>query len=178
MRVHEARLRFGKGAGLAFLIMTTSWASFILCFLLAAALLRAAQTDWRSRTISNRLNLAIAGLAPLWWLAQGMAPWPDMALQFALGFIVFWAFALFFWLGAMGGGDVKLIAALALWLPLQPFLSMLLIMALAGGALTVVMLIIHKRSGQEGQPEVPYGIAISCGGLWVLGERYLNLLVQ
>ncbi len=149
--------------------------SLALCGLLALMLLRAAQTDVQSRTISNAHNLAIAALAPLWWWSLGMAPWPDMALQFALGFVVFWVFAVLFWIGAMGGGDVKLIAALALWLPLQPFLSMLVIMAIAGGVLTLVMLLWHKRARREGQPEVPYGVAIAFGGLWVLGERYFNL---
>ena len=41
----------------------------------------------------------------------------------------------------MGGGDVKLIGALALWLPWQAVLVLLVIMSLAGGVLTLAMLI-------------------------------------
>lgn len=158
--------------------MPTSWSSLALLGLLALLLLRAAQTDIASRTISNRLNLAIAALAPLWWWSLGMSPWPQMAMQLALGFTVFWAFAVLFWIGAMGGGDVKLIAALALWLPLPTFFAMLLVMAIAGGVLTIAMLIAHRRAKREGQPEVPYGVAITFASFWVLGERYLNVLAQ
>ena len=89
-----------------------------LCAILGVLLLTAAWTDIRSRIIPNPLNAAIALMAPLFWWAQGLAPWPDMAAQLALGIAVFALFAGFFWLGLMGGGDVKMIGALALWLPL------------------------------------------------------------
>ena len=72
----------------------------------------------KSRTIPNWLNLAIALLAiPFWW-SIGLPLWPDIALQIGVAALVFGLFAIAFALGAMGGGDVKLIGALALWLPL------------------------------------------------------------
>ena len=52
----------------------------ILLCALAGLLVCAAVTDIRSRIISNRLNLLIALLAPLYWLASGIPAWPDMAL--------------------------------------------------------------------------------------------------
>ena len=52
--------------------------------------------------------------------------------------------------GAMGGGDVKLIGALALWLPWPALLLMLVIMSLAGGALTLAMMIRKKLARTEG----------------------------
>ena len=69
------------------------------------------------RTIPNGLNAAIASLAPLWWWAHGLPLWPDVAWQIGLAAVVFALFAGAFALGMMGGGDVKMIGALALWLP-------------------------------------------------------------
>jgi prepilin peptidase CpaA len=82
----------------------------------------------------------------------------------------------------MGGGDVKLIGALALWrVPLRqgettfaPLLDLLVVMALAGGVLTLVMLVLHRRAKAGGQLEIPYGVAIVIGALAAYGERYLN----
>src|SRR5687768_3679239 len=105
--------------------------SLILLGLLAALLIVAAVLDLRSRTIPNGLNLAVAFLAiPFWW-ASGLAFWPDAALQVGIAALVFGLFALAFALGAMGGGDVKLLGALALWLPWQALLLLLVIMSLA-----------------------------------------------
>src|SRR3546814_7820323 len=66
-------------------------------------------------------------------LACGLPLWPGMAVQLLAGLIVFMAFAVLFALGCMGGGDVKLLGALALWFPWQATLSMLMLMAVLGG---------------------------------------------
>ncbi|MFN3944376.1 MAG: prepilin peptidase [Allosphingosinicella sp.] len=146
----------------------------ILLALLASLLLLAAVLDLRSRTIPNPLNLAIALLAvPFWW-ATGLSLWPDAALQLALGAGVFMLFALAFRIGWMGGGDVKMLAAIALWLPPQALMVLLLVMSLAGGALTVAMMIRKRIARAEGAVQVPYGVAIAFGGLWLIGERILN----
>jgi prepilin peptidase CpaA len=138
--------------------------------------------DLAERTISNRLNLAVAVLAPVSWWSAGLSPWPDIALQIGVATLVFLFFAGAFAVGMMGGGDVKLLTALALWrVPLlpgepsfAPLLALLTIMALAGGLLTLVMLVLHRRSGAPGKPEIPYGLAIAVGALAAYGERYLN----
>jgi prepilin peptidase CpaA len=145
-----------------------------LIVVLACLLIAAAVTDLKSRIISNRLNLAVALLAPLFWVAQGLAFWPDMAIQVALGFAVFAAFTGLFALGVMGGGDVKLLAGLALWLPWQPLLFLIVLMSLIGGAVTIITIVHHRLSRRIGQPEIPYGVAISLAALWVIGEPYLN----
>jgi prepilin peptidase CpaA len=133
---------------------------------LLTALVAAAATDIRSRTISNLLNAGIALAAPLYWWVTGLTLWPDVALQILFALAVFAAFAGLFAIGAMGGGDVKLIGALALWFPVTPFLSLLTMMAILGGALTIVMLAIHKMRPREGAIEVPYGVAIAAAGAW------------
>lgn len=145
----------------------------LLCAL-AAMLIAAAITDLRARIISNRLNLSIALLAPLWWLACGLPLWPGVAIQIVVGLAVFAGFTGLFALGWMGGGDVKLLGALALWFPWTAMLSLLVLMAIVGGVVTIVTVVHHHMTRRLGQPEIPYGIAISFAALWLLGERYLN----
>ncbi|HWJ70012.1 MAG TPA: prepilin peptidase [Sphingobium sp.] len=156
--------------------MTGPWLPSLLIATLALLLLWGAVTDLRRRTISNRLNLVIALLAPLWWWANGLVLYPDIALQLGLALAVFALFAALFALGMMGGGDVKLLGALALWLPPEAMLALLVIMALAGGGVTIATVAHHRLFRREGRPEIPYGVAIAFAGLWVLGERYFNPL--
>ena len=148
--------------------------STIFLGILALMLAVAAVGDLRSREIPNWLNGAIALLAiPFWW-SVGLSPWPDMAIQLAVAIGVFVLFALLFGLGFMGGGDVKMIGALALWLPAGAVLNLLIVMSIAGGLLTLAMLIRSRLRKAEGQIEVPYGVAIAFGGLWVIAEPFLN----
>lgn len=149
-------------------------ASHALLALLVLLLLAAAVTDLKSRTISNRLNAAIATLAPAYWLASGLAFWPDVAVQIALAAIVFGVFAGLFAMGWMGGGDVKLLGAIALWLPLAAILKLLILMSLLGGVLTIAVVIVHRARKLKTNPEIPYGVAISAAALWAIGEPYLN----
>jgi len=71
-------------------------------------------------------------------------------------------------------GDVKMIGALALWFPFQPLVMMLVIMSLAGGAITLLMLVDKWLRRQTAQPEVPYGIAIAIAALLTIREPILN----
>lgn len=145
-----------------------------LLSILACLLLVAAVTDLRARIIPNMLNLAIAMLAPVFWWASGIAFWPDVPLQLGLGIAVFAAFTLLFALGMMGGGDVKMLGALALWFPWQMLMAILFAMAMIGGLVTLVTIVHHRMTRQPGAPEVPYGIAISAAALWVVGQQYFN----
>jgi prepilin peptidase CpaA len=148
--------------------------SELLVLLLAAALVVAAAGDLKSRTIPNRLNAAIALGAVVYWFASGLDPWPDMAIRLGVAAAVFALFAGVFALGMMGGGDVKLLAALALWLPPAGVLFLLVAMSLGGGALTIAMWVRHKLRRSSHTLEVPYGVAIAFGGLWLISERILN----
>jgi len=154
--------------------MAGVWLSSSLIAILALLLLWGAATDLRSRIISNRLNAAIALLAPLWWWANGLALYPDIALQVGVALLVFALFTGLFALGMMGGGDVKMLGAIALWLPIDMMVMVIIVMALVGGAVTVATLVHHRMAHRDGKPEVPYGVAIALAGLWVVGERYLN----
>ena len=156
----------------------TGGPAFFLLALLACGLVAAAAMDWRSRIIPNWLNAAIALGAVPFWLATRTPLWPDAAIHVAVAAAIFALFALAFHLGMMGGGDVKMLAALALWLPPLAVVQLVVIMSLAGGALTLAMVLRHRLSKAEGALEVPYGIAIAFAGLWLLGEPFLNQFVR
>ena len=145
-----------------------------LLAILAVILVVAAVIDVRTFTISNRLNLTVALLAPLYWLSIALAPWPGVAIQLAAGAGVFALIAAAFYAGMMGGGDVKLAAALALWFSPASTIKFLVLMSLAGGVLTLVVLALHRMRRREGRPEIPYGVAIAFGGLAILTQRFLN----
>ncbi|RYD90362.1 MAG: peptidase [Sphingomonadales bacterium] len=140
---------------------------------LAIALLVAAATDWRRRQIDNWLNLAIVVGAPFYWWASGLSLWPGVAIQLGVGVAAFAVFAAFFALKWMGGGDVKLLTALALWIEPEWFLKLLIMMALVGGVLTLVLGAWHIARRQRDKLSIPYGVAIAIAGLWVIGTHYL-----
>jgi prepilin peptidase CpaA len=149
----------------------------LLLILLAVILIVAAAIDVRTFTISNRLNLTVALLAPVYWASIALSPWPDIAAHLAAGAIVFLILAGAFYAGMMGGGDVKLAAALALWFPPVATIRFLVIMSIAGGVLTLAILGFHYLRKRQGQPQIPYGVAISIGGLAILAQRFLNQFV-
>lgn len=145
-----------------------------LLILLALLLLVAATTDISSRVIPNALNLVVALLAVPWWFATGLTG-AEMGVQLIIASVVLAVFAGCFAIGMMGGGDVKLIAALALWLPLPQLMTMLVWMAIAGGVLTLAMLIVHRSRRSARALEIPYGVAIAAASLMLVANDMLTL---
>jgi prepilin peptidase CpaA len=91
--------------------------------------------------------------------------------------------------GWIGGGDVKLLVALAIGLPLMGVIQLLTITALAGGVLALVHLMMRllpypklapagsslvrrvyaiERWRNLRHAPLPYGVAIACGGIWTV----------
>lgn len=106
---------------------------------LLAVLARIAWTDVRARRIENRAVLAVLALGLLRPVLDAAAgPWhagPGAALLvLAPGLLVWRA-------GLIGGGDVKLAAALALLVGLDALPRLLLLTALSGGALALFQLL-------------------------------------
>jgi len=153
--------------------MSGAFADFLVA-ILAAMLIVAAAGDIRTRTIPNWLNAAIAVGAIPFWFFSGLSLWPEIAAQVAVAAFVFGLFAIAFYIGAMGGGDVKMVSAVALWLPFGAVMKLLVIMSLAGGVLTLVMLARARLAKSGRQLEIPYGVAIAFGGFWLIAERFLN----
>ena len=147
--------------------------SYGLLAALAIALMFAAVTDLQRRQIDNWLNAAIALAAPLFWLASGQGL-VDVGFHIAIALVVFTLLAVLFAFGAMGGGDVKLLTALALWIDPISFVKLLVIMSVLGGLLTLVMVVLHHVRKRKGRIAVPYGIAISFAGIWVIFSEYFS----
>lgn len=103
-----------------------------------------------------------------------------------LAFVVLFAL---FALGIMGGGDVKLGTAVFLWSGPSLALPTVAIIAWAGGILAVLGWLVdrkayrrlswrparsvgHALSASRG---VPYGVALACGGWFVVWQQYQSL---
>lgn len=141
---------------------------------LAIALLVSIYSDVRYRLIYNSITIAIALGAPLFWYATGSFSLPDIGIHLLTAAITFFVFALAFHFGAMGGGDVKLFAALALWFHWIEVIRLILYASLIGAVVTILFLTIHKIKQRDGRARIPYGVAISLSGLWIAGERIFN----
>lgn len=142
-----------------------------LAILLAIAVWR----DVAYRIISNQLCLAVALLAPAYWVAMTGDPMGQLELHAtSLALATIPLLALFV-LDLMGGGDVKLLAALTMWLRPGDLLPMLYATALVGGLLGVAMLI-AARLRRRPTPSIPYGVAIATGALLLLSDRVAPLL--
>lgn len=157
--------------------MQGNYFSYGLLAVLAIALLVAAFTDLRSRQISNKLNAAIALGAPLFWWASGLS-FGDIAWQVGVALVSLVVLAGFFALRWMGGGDVKLLAALALWVQPALFLQLIIAMAIIGGVLTLAFGAWHITRRQRDRLAIPYGVAIAAAALLVIGQAYLPQLQQ
>lgn len=132
----------------------------------------AALQDVAALRISNIFPAALILLFGLWLTANGISPglWQNgllFLLVLAIGIGLFAAR----WLG---GGDVKLLAAAALWFDLHAGLALLVYMSLCGGLLSLILVFARrmipvsarKRLGWPGltpNGPIPYGVAISTG---------------
>jgi len=153
--------------------------SYGLLVALAIALAFAAFTDVRRRQIDNWLNAAIALVAPLFWWASGLDLWPGVGWQLIFCAIVSAILIGIAYIGyrinvlILGGGDIKLLAALSLWFTPLSYIQMLLVMSLFGGALAVAFVLRRVILKPKTPGRLPYGVAIAFGSLWVLATHYL-----
>lgn len=143
---------------------------------LAGVLIWAAGTDLRYRRISNNLSLWIVGMFALFSVSQLIGGvswqtailWPVVAatIVFALGAALFAA-------GLMGGGDVKLMSSVALFAGPSLSLTFILYVTIAGGFVALLTLL-HARIKKmdPATAKVPYGVAITLGGLWICFQRF------
>ncbi len=152
-----------------------SYAAAFLIFPLC--LLVAAWTDLSEMKIPNRipavLGAAFLAIAPFSGLGL-----TDFGLHLAASALVLAVCFGLFALNVMGGGDAKLLAAAALWFGLNmSLLTFVVYVSYAGGALTLLILLVRAMRGRVaaiGLPlphsilaakKIPYGIAIAIGGL-------------
>lgn len=154
--------------------MTNEALAYVTLGGLAIALIVSIYTDIRYRLIFNKITLPIAVAAPLYWYATGGFSPAEIGIHLLTAVLVFILFAIAFRFGAMGGGDVKLFAALALWWPWVDVVRMILFASIIGALVTIIFVMIHKIKQRDGKARIPYGVAISIAGLWIAGERIFN----
>lgn len=138
-----------------------SWMYAVLLALLASA----AVEDVIRLRISNLTCGAIALLAIAAMLVAGPA-WPLWQNLFLFTLLLVVGTAAFS-AGFVGGGDVKLLAAVGLWIPIGAAPSLLLATFSAGGVLALIALLswrLHKSGGaRAASRQIPYGVAIAIG---------------
>ena len=144
-----------------------------LVALLAALLIAAAIQDVRHLRISNLIVAGVVFTAVLAAVLAGanIALWENLvvfALVLAVGTLLFAT-------GKVGGGDVKLFAAVGLWTDLHQALWLTAAIFVAGGFLAVVMIasrmlgLRSSRASSQSKGGVPYAVAIAAGALLVVG---------
>lgn len=139
---------------------------FPLCLAIAAC------SDFLTMTIPNRVSAILLGAfliaAPLAGLGL-----PAIAMHLGAGLLVFLVGFALFALNVMGGGDVKVLSASAVWFGLNAsLLEYVVLVSFFGGLLTLAIVMLRGKSTQiyaAGLPvpshvlsgnKVPYGIAI------------------
>ncbi|MDE5444298.1 prepilin peptidase [Bradyrhizobium sp. CSA207] len=148
-------------------------------------LLYVATVDVATRLIRNEFCLALALLGIAAQLTSPM----ELAQSLISAAILFLLLLVIYTRGWMGGGDVKLLVALAVGLPPTGVMQLLTITALAGGVLALVHLMMrhlpYPRLAPAGSSlarrvyaierwrhlrhaPLPYGVAIACGGIWAV----------
>lgn len=156
---------------------------------IVGSLLFAAWNDLATRTIPDSIAIAVAGLGALNRLLLGLTPLAvsaAIALGFAALLIAMHA------RGWLGGGDVKLAAAVSLGLSAAATYRFIVVTTVAGGILAVMHLALgvalRRMPPQAPRRHVsplfriyraerwriarrgplPYGIAIAIGGIWAV----------
>jgi prepilin peptidase CpaA len=147
---------------------------------LAALVIGAALSDWARYVIPNQIPLAVAGLFVMHagvFLARGGVPM-TLVWAMACGVVVFAGGAFLFAQKVLGGGDVKLMAACALWAGPNHIVEFIMVTTLYGALLSAAFLLPAFRPKSETadaeygvaaalKRRLPYGLAIATGAVVV-----------
>jgi prepilin peptidase CpaA len=160
-----------------------NWVAPTALFLEILLLLYVAMIDIATRSIRNEICLALALLG---LTVQFASPMQVAESLLAAAILLLLLLVIYEW-GAIGGGDVKLMTALAIGLPLMGVAQLLTITAFAGGVLALAHLMMRLLPDPKPAPAgsslvrriyaverwrnlrrapLPYGVAIACGGVW------------
>ena len=168
--------------------MATLAIAILIAGFLPLCLAWAAVSDLLTMKIPNRVSaallIAFIVLAPLAGLE-----WSQVGMSLVAGLIVFAVGFLLFAVNVMGGGDVKLLTASAVWFGFNhSLLAYLVGVGYAGGVVTIVFLLLRASANSVtaiGIPlpasvvaakKIPYGIAIAIAGLLTYAQSPLYLL--
>jgi prepilin peptidase CpaA len=165
-----------------------NWFAITILLLEILLLLYVAATDIATRLIPNEVCLALAVLG-----IAGQFAGPTHLVESLVTATVLFLLLLFVYSrGWAGGGDVKLLTALAFGLPLVGVIHLVTVTALAGGVLALTHLMMRRLPDPRPAPAgaslirrvyaverwrnlrhapLPYGAAIACGAIWTLLNR-------
>lgn len=162
--------------------------AIVLTLIFPALAILAAVNDAATMKIPNWISIVLAlAYVPVAWLA-GISGFDIMiSIGIGLGALII-GIALFAF-RVLGGGDAKLLAASVMWVGVSGLLPYLLYTALAGGALSLMLLIIRKWAPLmpvvigprwiqrllEPKGDIPYGIAIAVAAICVYPQTALVL---
>jgi prepilin peptidase CpaA len=162
-----------------------NWVVPTVSFLEVLLLLYVATTDIATRLIRNEVCLVLALLG----IARQVASPVQLAQSLIVATILLLLLLVIYQRRMIGGGDVKLLVALAIGLPLTGVIELLTVTALAGGILAIVHLMMRVLPSPRLAPAgssllrrvyaverwrhlrhapLPYGVAIACGGIWTV----------
>lgn len=120
-------------------------------------------TDYEQQVILNEMLFlfAVSGLCYTLHLNLSLQ---DHVLSAVGGGLLF-LFLAFISRGAVGGGDIKLIAALGLWLGKEAALSVLIYGSIAGGVAALLLLAFHRTKRNQ---YIAYGPYFALSGIGIM----------
>lgn len=145
----------------------------------AGLLVYAACSDIARLIIPNWVSIALAALYPVAALISG-ASLGEIAFHFVFAGLVLTVGYFLFAAKIFGGGDAKLLAAVAIWTGITAFSPFFFWTAISGGVMALALLgaryvikqaetnppfVNRLLAKQEG---IPYGVAIMVGGLMAI----------
>lgn len=145
-------------------------------------------TDLAAMWIPNRICLCIAGLYPVHVLASGVPI--DWLGGLGVAAAVFVAGLIPFVFRLMGGGDVKLMAAVALWAGPGLVIPFVLVTSFLGGVMAMIMIspyryVLANACDSIGRGDIgdvllgraiPYAVAIAAGGFLTVSPELLSAI--
>jgi prepilin peptidase CpaA len=152
---------------------------YALLLMFPAIMAFAGSIDLLTMTIPNRVSLALVAVFPLAAALIGLE-WAAVASHLGAGALMLVVGIGMFARGWLGGGDAKLLAAVALWLGFEHLAGYLLLVAIAGGALALLILFYRNVTPpgwmldhawamrlHDKTVGIPYGIALAAAALWI-----------
>jgi prepilin peptidase CpaA len=147
----------------------------LLCLAFPLLLLYAAWHDVSTMTIPNWVSIILALAFIPAAIAAGLTV-EQIGMHLVFGAGVLLACAVLFYLNIFGGGDAKVIAAASLWTGLAATAPFVMGMAIAGGALAGVLIVLRRMKLSSAKPWLsrlmspeegaPYAVAIAVGAMF------------
>jgi prepilin peptidase CpaA len=144
--------------------------SIITCeIILLGLLIAGAVMDVVQFRLPNWLTISTAIVA-LPWMLLSLQLWPGGALHLLAGGVTALGCTLAFRFNLLGGGDVKWLGALALWVGFGlDLVRFLMLTTFFGGFLGLFVLLVARiwpaYGMRDGKRHLPYGVAIALAGL-------------